>query len=585
MSLFQSSKWNRNNMRTSQYLLSTLKETPADAEVISHQLMLRAGMIRKLASGLYAWLPTGLRVLKKVENIVREEMNNAGAIEVSMPVVQPAELWQESGRWEQYGPELLRFVDRGDRPFVLGPTHEEVITDLIRNELNSYKQLPLNFYQIQTKFRDEVRPRFGVMRSREFIMKDAYSFHTSQESLQETYDAMYAAYSKIFSRMGLDFRAVQADTGSIGGSASHEFQVLAQSGEDDVIFSDTSDYAANIEFAEALAPATPRAAASQEMTLVDTPNAKTIAELVEQFNLPIEKTVKTLLVKAVEGSSSPLVALLVRGDHELNEVKAEKLALVASPLTFATEAEIRAVVSAGPGSLGPVNMPIPVVIDRTVATMSDFSAGANIDGKHYFGINWDRDVATPEVADIRNVVAGDPSPDGQGTLMIKRGIEVGHIFQLGTKYSQAMNAAVQGEDGRNQILTMGCYGIGVTRVVAAAIEQNNDERGIVWPDNIAPFQVAILPMNMHKSYRVQELAEKYYNELRAQGIDVLMDDRKERPGVMFADMELIGIPHTIVIGDRNLDNDDIEYKYRRTGEKQMIKTGDILNYLVSAIKG
>ncbi|AST78568.1 TPA: proline--tRNA ligase [Citrobacter farmeri] len=572
-------------MRTSQYLLSTLKETPADAEVISHQLMLRAGMIRKLASGLYTWLPTGVRVLKKVENIVREEMNNAGAIEVSMPVVQPADLWQESGRWEQYGPELLRFVDRGERPFVLGPTHEEVITDLIRNELCSYKQLPLNFYQIQTKFRDEVRPRFGVMRSREFLMKDAYSFHTSQESLQETYDAMYAAYSKIFSRMGLDFRAVQADTGSIGGSASHEFQVLAQSGEDDVIFSDSSDYAANIEFAEAVAPKEPRAAATQEMTLVDTPNAKTIAELVEQFTLPIEKTVKTLLVKAVEGSKSPLVALLVRGDHELNEVKAEKLPQVASPLTFATEEEIRALVKAGPGSLGPVNMPVPVIIDRTVAVMSDFAAGANVDGKHYFGINWDRDVATPEIADIRNVVAGDPSPDGKGTLLIKRGIEVGHIFQLGTKYSEAMKAAVQGEDGRNQILTMGCYGIGVTRVVAAAIEQNYDERGIVWPDAIAPFQVAILPMNMHKSYRVQELAEKLYAELRAQGIEVLMDDRKERPGVMFADMELIGIPHTIVLGDRNLDNDDIEYKYRRNGEKQLIKTGDIVNYLVKQIKG
>ncbi|MFA9596661.1 proline--tRNA ligase [Citrobacter telavivensis] len=572
-------------MRTSQYLLSTLKETPADAEVISHQLMLRAGMIRKLASGLYTWLPTGVRVLKKVENIVREEMNNAGAIEVSMPVVQPADLWQESGRWEQYGPELLRFVDRGERPFVLGPTHEEVITDLIRNELSSYKQLPLNFYQIQTKFRDEVRPRFGVMRSREFLMKDAYSFHTSQESLQETYDVMYAAYSKIFSRMGLDFRAVQADTGSIGGSASHEFQVLAQSGEDDVIFSDSSDYAANIEFAEAVAPKEPRAAATQEMTLVDTPNAKTIAELVEQFNLPVEKTVKTLLVKAVEDSKSPLVALLVRGDHELNEVKAEKLPQVASPLTFATEEEIRALVKAGPGSLGPVNMPVPVIIDRTVAVMSDFAAGANVDGKHYFGINWDRDVATPEIADIRNVVAGDPSPDGKGTLLIKRGIEVGHIFQLGTKYSEAMKASVQGEDGRNQILTMGCYGIGVTRVVAAAIEQNYDDRGIVWPDAIAPFQVAILPMNMHKSYRVQELAEKLYAELRAQGIEVLMDDRKERPGVMFADMELIGIPHTIVLGDRNLDNDDIEYKYRRNGEKQLIKTGDIVNYLVKQIKG
>jgi prolyl-tRNA synthetase len=571
-------------MRTSQYLLSTLKETPADAEVISHQLMLRAGMIRKLASGLYTWLPTGLRVLKKVENIVREEMNNAGAIEMCMPVVQPADLWQESGRWEQYGPELLRFVDRGDRPFVLGPTHEEVITDLIRNELSSYKQLPLNFFQIQTKFRDEVRPRFGVMRSREFLMKDAYSFHTTQESLQETYDAMYQAYSKIFTRMGLDFRAVEADTGSIGGSASHEFQVLAQSGEDDVIFSTESDFAANIEFAEAVAPAGGRAAPTAEMTQIDTPNAKTIAELVEQFNLPIEKTVKTLLVKATEGSALPLVALLVRGDHELNEVKAEKLPQVASPLTFATEAEIRAVVNAGPGSLGPVNLPIPVVIDRTVAAMSDFAAGANIDGKHFVGINWERDVALPEVADIRNVVEGDPSPDGKGTLLIKRGIEVGHIFQLGTKYSEAMKASVQGEDGRNQTLTMGCYGIGVTRVVAAAIEQNYDERGILWPDAIAPFQVAILPMNMHKSFRVKELAEELYSTLRAKGIDVLMDDRKERPGVMFADMELIGIPHTVVIGDRNLDSEEVEYKNRRVGEKQMIKTGEIIDFLLSQIQ-
>ncbi len=571
-------------MRTSQYLLSTLKETPADAEVISHQLMLRAGMIRKLASGLYTWLPTGLRVLKKVENIVREEMNNAGAIEMCMPVVQPADLWQESGRWEQYGPELLRFVDRGERPFVLGPTHEEVITDLIRNELSSYKQLPLNFFQIQTKFRDEVRPRFGVMRSREFLMKDAYSFHTTQESLQETYDAMYQAYSKIFTRMGLDFRAVEADTGSIGGSASHEFQVLAQSGEDDVIFSTESDYAANIEFAEAVAPAGGRAAPTVEMTQIDTPNAKTIAELVEQFNLPVEKTVKTLLVKAIEGSAYPLVALLVRGDHELNEVKAEKLPQVASPLTFATEAEIRAVVNAGPGSLGPVNLPVPVVIDRTVAAMSDFAAGANVDGKHFVGINWERDVALPQVADIRNVVAGDPSPDGKGTLLIKRGIEVGHIFQLGTKYSEAMKASVQGEDGRNQMLTMGCYGIGVTRVVAAAIEQNNDERGILWPDAIAPFQVAILPMNMHKSFRVKELAEELYSTLRAKGIDVLMDDRKERPGVMFADMELIGVPHTVVIGDRNLDSEEVEYKNRRVGEKQMIKTSEIIDFLLSQIQ-
>ncbi|WP_145525107.1 proline--tRNA ligase [Yersinia vastinensis] len=571
-------------MRTSQYLLSTLKETPADAEVISHQLMLRAGMIRKLASGLYTWLPTGVRVLKKVENIVREEMNNAGAIEVSMPVVQPADLWQESGRWEQYGPELLRFVDRGERPFVLGPTHEEVITDLIRGEINSYKQLPLNFFQIQTKFRDEVRPRFGVMRAREFLMKDAYSFHTTQESLQETYDAMYAAYSKIFERMDLNFRAVLADTGSIGGSASHEFQVLAESGEDDIVFSTGSDYAANIEFAEALAPSEPRAAATQELRIVDTPNAKTIAALVEQFELPVEKTVKTLMVHAHEESGHQLVALLVRGDHELNEIKAEKLPQVAKPLTFATEEEIRAIVGAGPGSLGPVNLPMPIVIDRSVAVMSDFGAGANIDDKHYFGINWERDLPLPQVADLRNVVEGDISPDGKGTLQIKRGIEVGHIFQLGTKYSEAMKATVQGEDGRNQVMTMGCYGIGVSRVVAAAIEQNHDDRGIIWPDAIAPFQVAILPMNMHKSFRVKELAEELYTILRSHGIDVILDDRKERPGVMFADMELIGVPHNIVIGDRNLDSEEVEYKNRRVGEKQMIKTSEIVDFLLSQIK-
>ncbi|MBE8597479.1 proline--tRNA ligase [Xenorhabdus sp. BG5] len=571
-------------MRTSQYLLSTLKETPADAEVVSHKLMLRAGMIRKLASGLYNWMPTGVRVLKKVENIVREEMNNAGAVEVSMPVVQPADLWQESGRWEQYGPELLRFVDRGERPFVLGPTHEEVITDLVRNEVTSYKQLPLNLFQIQTKFRDEVRPRFGVMRSREFIMKDAYSFHTSQESLQETYDKMYDAYSKIFTRIGLDFRAVLADTGSIGGSASHEFQVLADSGEDDIVFSTESNYAANIELAEAVMPSQERAAPSEEMRLVDTPNAKTIAELVEQFNLPIEKTVKTLIVHAAEESGHKLVALLVRGDHELNEIKAEKLSLVASPLTFATEEEIRTIVEAGPGSLGPVNLPMPVIIDRSVSIMSDFGAGANIDDKHYFGINWERDLPLPEVADIRNVVEGDTSPDGKGTLLIKRGIEVGHIFQLGTKYSDALKATVQNEDGHNQVITMGCYGIGITRIVAAAIEQNHDDRGVIWPDAIAPFQVAILPMNMHKSYRVKEVAEKLYADLRASGIDVIFDDRKERPGVMFADMELIGVPHSLVIGDRNLDNGEIEYKYRRTGDKQMLKLENIVDYLKGHIQ-
>ncbi|ATZ10745.1 proline--tRNA ligase [Erwinia amylovora] len=570
-------------MRTTQYLLSTLKETPADAEVISHQLMLRAGMIRKLASGLYTWLPTGLRVLKKVENIVREEMNNAGAIEISMPVVQPADLWQESGRWEQYGPELLRLVDRSDRPFVLGPTHEEVITDLIRNELSSYKQLPLNLFQIQTKFRDEVRPRFGVMRSREFIMKDAYSFHTSQGSLQETYDAMHRAYSQSFSRMGLDFRAVQADTGSIGGNASHEFQVLAQSGEDDIVFSSESDYAANIEMAEALPPAGGRAAATQQRVQFATPEAKTIADLVEQFNLPVEKTVKTLMVKATKESGHTLVALLVRGDHELNEIKAEKIDIVAAPLTFASEEEIRAQVNAGPGSLGPVGLNMPIVADRTVAAMSDFSAGANIDGQHFSGINWERDLPLPRIADIRNVVEGDASPDGKGTLQIKRGIEVGHIFQLGTKYSEAMKASVQGEDGRNQILTMGCYGIGITRIVAAAIEQNHDERGIIWSPALAPFQVAILPMNMQKSFRVKELAEALYHQLRAKGIDVILDDRKERPGVMFADMELIGVPHTIVVGERHLDSEEVEYKSRRAGEKRMIKTNEIIDFLVEEL--
>ena len=566
-------------MRTSKYLLSTLKETPADAEVISHQLMLRAGMIRKVAAGLYTWLPTGYRVLKKVENIVREEMNKAGAIEVLMPVVQPADIWQESGRWEQYGPELLRIKDRGDRDFVLGPTHEEVITDLLRNEVSSYKQLPLNVYQIQTKFRDEVRPRFGVMRSREFIMKDAYSFHTSQESLQETYDDMYKAYSAVFTRAGLNFRAVRADTGSIGGNWSHEFQVLADSGEDDIVFSTESDYAANIEMAQALAPTQSRSAPTKAMELVDTPNAKTIDELVAQFNLPIEKTVKTLMVKATKESGHQLVALLVRGDHTLNEIKAEKIDIVASPLEFATEEEIRAVVNAGPGSLGPVNLNMPIIIDRDVAVMSDFSAGANIDHKHYFNINWERDVALPRIEDIRNVVEGDISPDGKGTLQIKRGIEVGHIFQLGTKYSEAMKATVQGEDGQNHVMIMGCYGIGVSRIVAAAIEQCHDDRGIIWPEAIAPFSVVIIPMNMHKSEKVQATAEKLYADLQALGIEVLFDDRKERPGVMFADAELIGIPHTIVIGERNLDNGEVEYKHRAGGDKELIKVDDIVEFI------
>ena len=567
-------------MRASQLLISTLKETPADADIVSHQLMLRAGMIRRLSSGLYTWLPLGLRTLRKVENIVREEMNRAGAQEVLMPSIQPAELWQESGRWDQYGNLLLRIRDRHERDFCYGPTHEEVITDLVRNEIRSYKQLPSNFYQIQTKFRDETRPRFGVMRAREFIMKDAYSFDIDQAGLQRSYDAMYDAYMRIFTRLGLDFRAVEADNGDIGGSGSHEFQVLADSGEDAVIFSTGSDYAANIEKAEALpAPLgeTPeRPAPQEELRLVDTPNARTIATLVEQHGLPIEKTIKTLMVHGSEGG---LVALLVRGDHELNEVKAENLPEVAAPLTMASEEEIRAAVGAGPGSLGPVNLDMPLIIDRSVALMSDFGAGANIDGQHYFGINWERDVALPKVADLRNVVEGDPSPDGKGTLSIARGIEVGHVFQLGTKYSTAMNATVLDDNGQAVPLLMGCYGIGVTRVVAAAIEQNHDAGGIIWPDAIAPFEIALVPMNAHKSERVREYADTLYQQLSDAGFDVLIDDRDLRPGVEFADQELIGIPHRVVIGDRGLDNDELEYKGRRDSDVTMVPTEGLLSFL------
>jgi prolyl-tRNA synthetase len=566
-------------MRTSNYLLSTLKETPNDAEVVSHQLMLRAGMIRKLASGLYTWLPTGLRVLRKVENIVRQEIDNAGAVETLMPVVQPFELWEETGRSEKMGDELLRFTDRHERPFVLSPTAEEVITSLVRNEVNSYKQLPLNLYQIQTKFRDERRPRFGVMRAREFSMMDAYSFDIDKEGLEKSYEAMHDAYCKAFDRMGLDYRPVLADTGAIGGNGSHEFHVLAESGEDLIAFSSESDYAANIEKAEALAPAVELAAPTQEMTMVDTPNAKTIAELVEQFDLPIEKTVKTLFVKASDEIEAPLVGLIIRGDHELNEIKAEKIAEIASPLEMATEEEIRAAIGAGPGSLGPVGLELPFIVDRSVAVMSDFGAGANIDDKHYFGINWGRDVELGKVEDLRNVVEGDPSPCGQGTILLKRGIEVGHIFQLGKNYSEKMNCGVLGPDGKNVILEMGCYGIGVSRVVAAAIEQNNDKYGIIWPDAIAPFQVAIVPMNMHKSERVKEAAEKLYAELTAAGIEVLFDDRKERPGVMFSDMELVGVPHTVVIGDRSMDEGNFEYKNRRTGDKTPIAIDDIVAHV------
>jgi prolyl-tRNA synthetase len=571
-------------MRVSKYLLSTQKETPANAEVISHQLMLRAGMIRRNASGLYTWLPSGLRVLRKVEAIVREEMNKTGAIEILMPLVQPADLWVETGRWDKFGPELLRFQDRNNRDFVLGPTHEEVITDLVRKELSSYKQLPLTLYQVQTKFRDEVRPRFGVMRAREFLMKDAYSFHLDQETMDNTYHAMHTAYSNILTRMGLSFRPVLADTGSIGGSMSHEFHVLANSGEDLIAYSTGSDYAANIEKAESPMPTDTLATPTEAMTLVDTPNAKTIAELVEQFGLVITKTVKTLIVKGAT-DEAPLVALVIRGDHELNEIKADKLELVASPFEFASEAEIRAAVGAGPGSIGPVGLTMPIIVDHSVTVMSDFAAGANTEAKHYFGINWDRDLPLATAADIRNVVEGEPTPDGLGTYAMARGIEVGHIFQLGTSYSKSMNATVLDENGKAQVLLMGCYGVGVSRIVAAAIEQNNDDRGITWPEAIAPFTVGILPMNMHKSHRVADIAEKLYQDLADAGVEVLMDDRKERPGVMFADMELIGLPHVVVIGDRNIDAGVFEYKNRRTGEKQDIPFDEIVAFLTNAAKG
>ena len=570
-------------MRTSNFPLQTLKEVPADAEIASHRLMLRAGLIRKLAAGLYTWLPLGLRVLRKVEFIVRDEMNRAGALEVLMPAVQPAELWQESGRWDKYGAELLRLTDRHHRDFCFGPTHEEIITDLARNELRSYRQLPINFYQIQTKFRDEIRPRFGIMRAREFLMKDAYSFHADQASLQATYDQMHATYCRIFERCGLDYRPVAADTGSIGGSGSHEFHVLAESGEDAIAFSTDSDYAANVELAEAVVTTSEAPPPGTEMTLVDTPDAKTIGELVEQFDQPIEKTVKTLIVVGAEQTDTALVALLVRGDHELNAVKAEKLPQVASPLEMASEAQIRAAIGAGPGSLGPVGLEIPMVVDRAVAVINDFSAGANSDGQHYFGINWGRDAALPPVADLRNVVEGDPSPDGKGTLTIARGIEVGHIFQLGQKYSEALNATVLDENGKAITTTMGCYGIGVSRVVGAAIEQHNDDQGIAWPAAIAPFTLALIPMQMKKSQRVREAAEKLYGELLAAGIDVLFDDRDARPGVMFADMELIGIPHRVVIGERGLDKGELEYRARSDDENRMLAIDGFVDFIRHAI--
>ena len=563
-------------MRTSQFPLNTVKEIPADAEIASHQLMIRAGLIRKLAAGIYTWLPLGLRVLRKVENIVREEMDKAGGLEVLMPALQPAELWQETGRWEKYGPELARMKDRHDRDFCLGPTHEEIITDLARNELKSYKQLPVCYYQIQTKFRDEIRPRFGIMRSREFLMKDAYSFHLDQASLNATYQVMYQAYSHIFNRFGLKFRAVIADSGSIGGAVSHEFHVLADSGEDAIAFSTESEYAANVEKAEALMPSVERAAAGAAMQCVETPNQHSIEEVSQFLSVLPQQCLKTLIVR---GEDDTLVALLLRGDHELNPIKAEKIEGVKSPLQFASDIEIQAACACKPGSIGPVNLPMKVVADRSVVAMADFVCGANQDGKHFQHVNWERDLALPELADLRMVVEGDPSPDGRGTITIARGIEVGHIFQLGTKYSEAMNAAIINEAGKNQIMIMGCYGIGISRVVAAAIEQSHDDRGIIWPKDLAPFQVAICPMNMHKSDRLQETVEKIYQDLSKAGIEVLLDDRKVRAGFMFSDMELIGIPHRIVIGDRGLDSGTVEYQGRQDQASQELAMQDIVSFI------
>ena len=564
-------------MRTSQFPLSTVKEIPADAEIASHKLMIRAGLIRKLAAGVYTWLPLGLRVLRKVEHIVRAEMNKAGGLEVLMPALQPAELWQETGRWEKYGPELARLKDRHDREFCLGPTHEEIITDLARHELKSYKQLPITYYQIQSKFRDEIRPRFGVMRSREFIMKDAYSFHLDQESLQATYDVMYQAYTNIFNRFGLKFRAVIADSGSIGGAVSHEFHVLAESGEDAIAFSTASDYAANVEKAEALMPGGTRAEPTQSKTLVDTPNQHSIEDVSGFFKVDAKQCLKTLIVR---GEDDSLVALLLRGDHELNPIKAEKIDGVLSPLQFASDEEILGACHCKPGSIGPIDLSIKIVADRSVTLMSDFICGANQDGKHYQGVNWQRDLELPEhIADLRMVVEGDASPDGKGKITIARGIEVGHIFQLGTKYSEAMNAAIVNEAGKNQIMIMGCYGIGISRVVAAAIEQGHDERGIIWPNELAPFQVAICPMNMHKSDRLIDMVEKIYKDLTDAGIEVLLDDRKVRAGFMFSDMELIGIPHRIVIGDRGLDSGTVEYQGRMDKESQNVEFGNLVSFI------
>ena len=564
-------------MRISKYPLSTIKETPADAEIISHKLMLRAGLVRRLASGMYTWLPLGYKVLRKVENIIRQEMESADALEILMPGVQPAELWQESGRWEQYGPELLRLTDRHNREFCLGPTHEEIITDMARRELSSYKQLPITWYQIQTKFRDEIRPRFGIMRCREFLMKDAYSFHLDQDSLQQTYDAMFQAYSNIFTTLGLNFRPVMADSGSIGGSGSHEFHVLADSGEDAIAFSSSSDYAANIEKAEATTPAGDRAAAAADMQSIDTPDQHSIEDVSTFLKVDPSQCLKTLLVEGEEENS--VIALVLRGDHELNEIKAEQLSQIKSPLQFASEQQVKAAANCEPGSIGPVGLKITVIADHTAAHTANFICGANENGKHLSGVNWGRDLAEPICADIRNVVEGDASPDGKGTLSIVRGIEVGHIFQLGDKYSKALDASVLDANGKAQVMTMGCYGIGVSRVVAAAIEQNHDDKGIIWPASIAPFDIALAPINMQKSEELQQATEKLYNELTAAGFDVLLFDKKDRLGSMLANIELIGIPHRLVLGDRSLQAGTIEYKGRGDEKSQDMPLDNIIAFL------
>ena len=569
-------------MRVTQFLISTLKEAPSEAEVVSHKLMLRAGLIKRLTSGVYTWMPLGLRVLRKVEKIIREEMNRGGAIELLMPAVQPAELWQESTRWEQYGPELLRIKDRHQRDFCFGPTHEEVVSDVVRREIKSYRQLPLNLYQIQTKFRDEIRPRFGVMRGREFLMKDAYSFHVNYDDLVREYRNMHDTYSRIFTRLGLKFRAVAADTGSIGGTGSHEFHVLADSGEDAIAYCPQSDYAANVELAEAVAPATPRPAAGQAMQKIHTPGVKTIAELSAFLKVPAERTVKAVVVDGADGKP---VLLLVRGDHELNMIKAGKLAQVKQPVAFASVEAIRAAFKADPGSLGPVGFSGTVIADRAVGAMADFVVGANENDHHLTGVNTGRDFAEPVFADIRNVDAGDASPDGKGVLELCRGIEVGHIFQLRTKYSKELNLGFLDESGKTQIMEMGCYGIGVTRVVAAAIEQNYDDRGIIFPQAIAPFDVAIVPIGYGKSAQVREAADRLHDALTAAGIDVLLDNRDERPGVMFADMELIGVPHRVVIGDRGLKDGQIEYKGRRDAEARTIPLTEAETSLKSMVCG